>query len=68
MNRVPAKHVDRMTISLPKPLAAAIREYASAKHDGRFSPAIADLADRGLGCVTKSDGSLGKEAASTSLT
>jgi hypothetical protein len=62
MNLVPAKHVDRMTISLPKPLAAAIRAYAVSAHGGKFSPAIAELADRGLAGVTKSPVGVAPEA------
>jgi hypothetical protein len=32
-----------MTISLPKPLAAQLRDYAGRAHGGKVSPAVAEI-------------------------
>lgn len=53
MNRVPAKHVDRMTISLPKIHAKALRELADRDHRGNVSGAVARLIEERF-VVTKS--------------
>lgn len=40
---MPAKNVERITISLPPPTASRLRRYAVEAHGGNVSAAVAEL-------------------------